>query len=209
VRWCTQLEAEQQKQADLLKRMGMPSMLGASGGASRGSVGIAIATALSVLELLAYLRQMRVPLRCIDVAITGSGSACTIPSPAQPTAARWVGSPQAKAPALEDGKGWQLVADPDYFRHIECRWSAEPVRQSIARSSPHPPRSSRPPRPAPTWRWRVGPGRDTQGNALRALMEDETHSTSRCLAHRVLQPEKVGHQPALSLPLPCCSAVLA
>jgi len=200
-----------------------------------------VATALSARELLAYLRGAGLPLEHIDVVVASGGSAVyySVPVAALDPEGR-LGYTQGsqhqrrgRAP-LEDGKGWQLVPDPDYFLHIEYRWSADAVRRSLPARAllgrhclrllllelglwdfagcgcrcRHCCRGGRRAFQGQGQGrgrgWGRGGGehsgggepplgllKGVSGGVLQALVEDELHSTPRCLAYRVLHADKV------------------
>ncbi|CAI5956289.1 unnamed protein product [Closterium sp. NIES-65] len=121
-----------------------------------GEIGVVLATALTARETVAMLTAAGVGLRQLDALIAGGGSEvyysvpCSTASELGAAAAGGTGAGagageaagmaaglvSAMAP-LEDREGWQLLPDPDYFAHIEYRWSADGVRRSMGRILAH------------------------------------------------------------------------
>ncbi|CAI7837225.1 unnamed protein product, partial [Closterium sp. NIES-53] len=117
-----------------------------------GEIGVVLATALTARETVAMLTAAGVGLRQLDALIAGGGSEvyysvpCSTASDLGAVAAGGAGAGavagmaaglvSAMAP-LEDREGWQLLPDPDYFAHIEYRWSADGVRRSMGRILAH------------------------------------------------------------------------
>ncbi|CAI5522760.1 unnamed protein product [Closterium sp. Naga37s-1] len=123
-----------------------------------GEIGVVLATALTARETVAMLTAAGLGLRQLDALIAGGGSEvyysvpCSTASDLGAAAAGGTGAGtaagagaaagmaaglvSAMAP-LEDREGWQLLPDPDYFAHIEYRWSADGVRRSMGRILAH------------------------------------------------------------------------
>ncbi|CAI5501725.1 unnamed protein product, partial [Closterium sp. Naga37s-1] len=121
-----------------------------------GEIGVVLSTALTARETVAMLTAAGVGLRQLDALIAGGGSEvyysvpCSTASELGAAAAGGTGAGagagaaagmaaglvSAMAP-LEDREGWQLLPDPDYFAHIEYRWSADGVRRSMGRILAH------------------------------------------------------------------------
>ncbi|CAI5457682.1 unnamed protein product [Closterium sp. Yama58-4] len=117
-----------------------------------GEIGVVLATALTARETVAMLTAAGVGLRQLDALIAGGGSEVYYSVPCSTAsdlaaaggtgagagagAGMAAGLVSAMAP-LEDREGWQLLPDPDYFAHIEYRWSADGVRRSMGRILAH------------------------------------------------------------------------
>ncbi|GJP30717.1 hypothetical protein CLOM_g4902 [Closterium sp. NIES-68] len=113
-----------------------------------GEIGVVLATALTARETVALLGAAGVGLRQLDALIAGGGSevyysvpcstASDLGAAADAGAGGGIGAGMVAGMAtLEDREGWQLLPDPDYFAHIEYRWSADGVRRSMGRVLAH------------------------------------------------------------------------
>ncbi|CAI5519431.1 unnamed protein product [Closterium sp. Naga37s-1] len=178
-----------------------------------GEIGVVLATALTARETVAMLTAAGVGLRQLDALIAGGGSEvyysvpCSTASDLGAAAAGGAGAGagavagmaaglvSAMAP-LQDREGWQLLPDPDYFAHIEYRWSADgpaaastgtgiPGSKSVTGS-----RLGDAGAGSRRVRGAVGSGLLLQQQQLLAVqhvcVEDEMRTTSRRLAYRVL-----------------------
>lgn len=134
------------------------------GGGSKKSVGLAVATALTGPEVVAWLAASGIPLQALDVVIAGSGSELYYPVAA---------SSEDKGP-LADRKGGALSPDLDYLGHIEYRWGGEGLRKSMARVIAAASEES-----------------GAENGSQKALAPDEEHSGPRCLTYRVLDTSLV------------------
>ena len=164
-----------------------------------GEIGVGVLTALTGREIVAVLTAAGIPLRLVDFVVAGSGSELYYSVPHATSLSLQQGGMQVpgggRESGLEDKHGWQLLPDPDYFTHVEYRWSSDGLRRTMPRVLATPSAGAGATSVGAGGKMRTNQApqqqQQQQQGGQRSLLEDDSRCTSRRVAYRVLDSSQV------------------